>query len=591
MKSIIPSLGSEVKHKLDFSLIPIGIVALEFSIFSTELSKSQYPNLSSLIAMRVMHTITMILVAFVVSRIYIKLKLTELTYMAIALSGTSVIAIGILVYRYLAQLLEIETLNIYQNVATGLLQGFFWFPVFIIIGSKRTEIISRFREYEQRLIFSTRLASRTSEEFRSVQNDTQAKIRSELNSQCSALALKLSSVDTVNLPLPEANSLIQKSLHGDGLRRLSMRLETFGSEQEEPKFLGQNLKSVNLLINQFRILYATTVRIAPLKARTYALILIVLITPAYINYFTLPEAIFTYPLVSAAIFVASKLIVKAKASKSPNNLRNASMLIYLTGMLPFIFNRIGQTITSDPRTEYPIYIGALSLPLGYYLFMNFLQVLQPQAIHLISSDQLVASTALKKAVTNTVSEEFAHALSHRWAVYIHGKILTRLAATALKLETASLAGDRETFKQTVRSLLEFLKNPDIDFDQLPTDLESEVKSRLDPWLGLLEIDLHIDENLKEIRNERVRELGEVIEEIVSNSMRHGKAQKIDMRVIDMGDNKIKVISVDDALTPPPLFQSRYGLGTRIFNLASDGRWAMTRVESGTEFRLTMVIER
>ena len=33
-----------------------------------------------------------------------------------------------------------------------------------------------------------------------------------------------------------------------------------------------------------------------------------------------------------------------------------------------------------------------------------------------------------------------------------------------------------------------------------------------------------------------------------------------------------------------------GLGTHIFNLASDGRWSIKRVGSTTEFRLTMTLE-
>ena len=251
---------------------------------------------------------------------------------------------------------------------------------------------------------------------------------------------------------------------------------------------------------------------------------------------------------------------------------------------------IGQAITHDPHTEYPIVITGLILPISYYIFIKVLQVLHPHALELIRNDELTASGALQEAVTKVVSDEFSHALSHRWAIFIHGKILTRLAATALKLETASQAGDTQSFNTAVDSLLYLLKNPDAEFEQEITDLETEVSSRLDPWLGLLDVDLHIDQELKSVRNERVRELGEVIEEIISNSMRHGKAQKVNLRVMRSGERDIQIIAVDDATVAPPEFQGRYGLGTRIFNLASDGRWSITRVESGTEFKLTMAIE-
>jgi hypothetical protein len=222
--------------------------------------------------------------------------------------------------------------------------------------------------------------------------------------------------------------------------------------------------------------------------------------------------------------------------------------------------------------------------------MKIIQVLHPHSLELIRSDQLKASSALQDAVDKVVSDEFSHALSHRWAVFIHGKILTRLAATALKLETATNVGNSQVFDSTVDSLLELLKNPDAEFEHDSMSLKAEVSSRLDPWIGLLDVDLHIDAELESITNPRVRELGEVIEELVSNSMRHGKAQKLSLRVTSSGDKGVRIKAVDDSSVAPVDTNSRYGLGTRIFNLASDGRWSIERVDSTTVFTLEMSLE-
>jgi hypothetical protein len=222
--------------------------------------------------------------------------------------------------------------------------------------------------------------------------------------------------------------------------------------------------------------------------------------------------------------------------------------------------------------------------------MKIIQVLHPHSLELIRSDQLKASSALQDAVDKVVSDEFSHALSHRWAVFIHGKILTRLAATALKLETATNVGNSQVFDSTVDSLLELLRNPDAEFEHDSMNLKSEVSSRLDPWIGLLDVDLHIDAELESITNPRVRELGEVIEELVSNSMRHGKAQKLSLRVTSSGDKGVRINGVDDSSVAPVDTNSRYGLGTRIFNLASDGRWSIERVDSTTVFTLEMSLE-
>jgi hypothetical protein len=590
MRSLLQGLRSENKYKIDFSLVPLGIIIIEFSVFTTQLSKDQYSSLRNLIILRVLHTILMVTLSSLLSRLFIRLKKTELNYRTLAITGTLVIGLGDFIHRFMGPALGVELVGAERRVGIILLQGCFWFPTFIIVGSLRSEIFHHFKEYEQRLIIATRARGRKSDEFVSIRMGLQDQIRRELTTSCNALIESISQVRNRSGNLAAENQAIQPHLLGDDLRKLSMKLETFGSEQQGSKILGQNFRSVSLLIKQFRILYATTARSAPLSRSAYALVLLALITPPIINYSTLTEALISYPIMILTITAAAHVISKALASNSPHALRNSSILIYLTGCLPMISNLIGQVINPDPNQKYPIYITGLIFPISYYIFVKVLQVLHPRSLELIRNDELQASAALQEAVTKVVSDEFSHALSHRWAIFIHGKILTRLAATALKLETAANAGDSQVFESTVDSLLNLLKNPDAEFEQLDTDLETEVSSRLDPWLGLLDVDLHIDQELKSVRNDRVRELGEVIEEIISNSMRHGKAQKVALRVSKSGDRDIQIIASDDATIAPPEVQSRYGLGTRIFNLASDGRWSITRVESGTEFKLTMAIE-
>ena len=590
MRPLLQGLRSDNKHKIDFSLVPIGIILIEFSVFTTQLSKDQYNSLRNLIILRVLHTILMVTFSFLLSRLFIRLKKTELNYRTLAITGTLVIGLGDFIHRFMGPALGVDLVNAERRVGIILLQGCFWFPAFIIVGSKRSEIFHHFKEYEKRLIINTRANSRKSEEFVSAQLGLQERIRHELSTSCNALIDSISKVRNTSENLAVENQAIQPQLLGEELRRLSMRLETFGSEKQGSTILGQNIRSVNLLIKQFRILYATTARSAPLSRSAYALVLLALITPPIINYSSFTEALVAFPIMILAITMAAHIISKALASNSPHALRNSSILIYLTGFLPMISNLIGQVFNPDPNTRYPIYITGIFVPISYYIFIKVLQVLHPHSLELIRNDELKASSALQVAVTKVVSDEFSHALSHRWAIFIHGKILTRLAATALKLETASQAGDTQTFNAAIDSLITLLKNPDAKFDQEVTDLETEVNSRLDPWLGLLEIELHIDQELMSVRNERVREVGEVIEELISNSMRHGKAQKVDLRVIKSGDKDIQIIATDDAAIAPPEYQGRFGLGTRIFNLASDGRWSITRVESGTEFKLTMAIE-
>jgi two-component sensor histidine kinase len=287
------------------------------------------------------------------------------------------------------------------------------------------------------------------------------------------------------------------------------------------------------------------------------------------------------------IFIFANLITKLQSAGS---LRNSTLLIYVAGLLPLVTNLAGQAIFHDPETQFPILITAVAFPVTYYLFMELFQVLRPIPLSLIRNDELKASGALKDEVTKTVTEEFSYNLSHQWAVYIHGKILTRLAANSLKLEAAYNAENSKEFEKALERLNALLKEPDAEFEFATSELHEEVASRLNPWVGLLDIDLHIDPALGSIQSPRVRDLGEVIEELISNSIRHGKARRIELKVLRSGAKDIEIVAIDDSSVAPSSADQKSGLGTRIFNLASDGRWSVKRVGSTTEFKLTMTLE-
>jgi two-component sensor histidine kinase len=132
-----------------------------------------------------------------------------------------------------------------------------------------------------------------------------------------------------------------------------------------------------------------------------------------------------------------------------------------------------------------------------------------------------------------------------------------------------------------------LSDPTREFEQKTIDLKTEISSRLDPWEGLITIKFVIDPELADISNERVKDLGEVIEEIISNSVRHGGSQNISIDITSIAHPDVKVTIEDDAVNPLPSVPSRIGLGTKILNLVSDGRWSISREGARTTVELTM----
>ncbi len=583
--------GSKDTYAIDFALVPVAIVLIEISVFFTQLSNEIENNLSGLITLRVIHTIIMLLIAYVVSLTYKNLQLSHVTYINLAMTGIAVIALGDLTHAYLASIFEIELVSIYRRIGITLIQGSLWFPAFVFIGGNRKEIFRQFRQYENRLIIATRAQSRTSQEFKEIQKELQDRIRKEFRDSCKLIKESIAKITTSGENLAGQYAEIKPHLVGDSLRTLSRNLDNLTSDSPAQRALQKNLTFIPLFLRQFRIISTSILQSKPLHRRTYAFVLLALVTPPYINFYSIAEFLISYPILVVAVFIFSHLIVKTQSKHSLNTFRNSAFLILLTGLLPFVFNSVGQAIYHDPQTQFPIYITALILPLTYFLAMELLQVLRPSALNLIRRDELKASETLQNKVRDVVRDEFSQNLSHDWALFIHGKILTRLAATSLKLGAAASNDDQETFNETVKNLQSLLANPDLGFDEESVDLQSEVASRLDPWRGLLGVTLMIDDEIATIRNSRVRDIGQVIEELISNSIRHGRAGKIDLKLMRAGYGHIEITAVDDATIPPPESISKYGLGTRIFNLASDGRWSITRVGSSTVFNLRMSIEK
>jgi hypothetical protein len=587
MCALIPGINTNRKHKIDFSLVPVAIFLIEFSVFITQLSSTTSINIGNLVWLRFIHTVAMIFTSTLVSQSYIWLKRPALSYRTLAVTGLVVMGIGDILHGYLASALGFELISFYRRIGIITVQGILWFPAFIIIASYRKETFQQLKEYEQRLIVSTRLRSRTSKEFAELQRVIQRRIKGDLYTACSSLKNSITKIVPSKQTLAENNNSMQLLLSGEELRNLSRRLDNSKAGKRDRIFLGLNLNSFNLLARQFRILYASSIRVAPLPKSAYVLVLIALVTPPYIYFYSFAESLLTYPLLLFFVLVFVNLLIKSQTHNSPHKIRNSSVLIYLTGLLPLLVNQIGQLIYHDPQTQFPIVITALALPLTYYLTMIVFQVLRPSALSLIRNDKIEASDILQRKVSQVISDEFSQNLAHKWAVFIHGKILTRLAATALKLETSAKDGDLKTFNKSIESLLSLLDTPDAEFEREITDLQTEVTNRLKPWMGLLDINLQIDPDLKSIRNSRVQEIGEVIEELIANSVRHGKAKKMQLSLMRSDQNDLTILAIDNSTTPSSESSKRSGLGTRIFNLASDGRWAITRVGSSTQFRLTM----
>ena len=591
MRTIFPSIRDKPVFALDFSITYVGIIFLGLSIAGTELFKLYPENKLEILLIRVIHTIFMFALVYLTQSTLRARKVSSTGYF-----GLAVIGLWLAIPSLLVRVLLMEEFNLIadsqvapyltEQFLISLGHAFFWIPVSIILGGQRNQIIEAFKEYEKRLVISARKNIRNSEDFYELKQDVDQTFRNELIMHASQLLNSLTFSDDKKLSLKERNEIMQRYLKGNTLRDFSQRLNQKSEGVESNSKFEQDMRSLNLIRKQFNILYNFTARKAPVPAWVYTLLTFALLLPNYINFFSLRQVLMTLPALLVIQLIAIQ-INKTLRQGGKYAILQTNFLTLLIGLLPFIEMILFSTFVPDLTEKFPIAIIGVFYPLGFYVYMRFIQIIQPAAIKAIKGDEIYASTSLKEAISNIVKGEFKQSMSHQWATFIHGKILTRLAATSLKLEQAVTNNDTNSFEIGLADIALVLSEPTREFEQKAVDLTTEISSRLDPWEGLISIKIKIDHALADISNERVKDLGEVIEEIISNSVRHGGSQNISINITSTIHPDIHVQIEDDAVNPLPSVPSRIGLGTKILNLVSDGRWSISHVDAKTTVKLTM----
>ena len=591
MLSLFPSIRLKPVFNLDFSLAYIGIIFLGFSIAGTELFQLYPENKSEVIQIRFIHTIYLIASVFLIQLILKKFDKNTAGYAGLALIGLWLAIPSLLVRVFLMQSYGLVTNSqvvpyFLEQLLIVLLQAFFWIPVVIILGGQRSRIFEAFKAYEKRLIINARKSIRQSAEFIQVKKQVDKDYKEELSMHSNLLLNSITYGDNAQLNLKQRNEIIQRYLKTNTLRDLSRALNKKSETVTDNSKFDQDMHSLNLISKQFNILYNFVAKKQPLPAWVYTLLSFILIFPNYIHFFTTKQILLSLPAY-LLIHIVGVQINRTLRGGGKYAILQTNLLTLLIGFMPFLEMQVFMAFLPNEAVQFPLVVIAIFYPLVFFVYMRFSQIIQPEAIAAITSDEIYASQALNAAVSKIVKDEFKQSMSHQWATYIHGKILTRLAATSLKLEQAVGNNDVESFDSGLKNLKLILDDPTKEFEQDQMNLKDEIASRLDPWEGLITLKLSVDPALEGVTNDRVKDLGEVIEEVISNSVRHGGSQNISISITSSDHPDIQLLIQDDAINPLPSVPARIGLGTKILNLVSDGRWSISHVDAKTTVKLTM----
>jgi two-component sensor histidine kinase len=233
-----------------------------------------------------------------------------------------------------------------------------------------------------------------------------------------------------------------------------------------------------------------------------------------------------------------------------------------------------------------------SLVLMFSLLLWLLQISLFASVltEVLTSRSEVIAELLKLTGNADINTDVARAAnrfaSRALAQHVHSNIQNQLLARALTLDNENLTeAEIELQLSEVQKLLDIA----LDTSQVANQesLLASLEEIVERWRGFVRIDLHLDLELDQNTLDPIisQALVQVVGEAISNSVRHGLAQSVSIRIADLVSDKsvLEVTIADDGLGPR---SGPTGLGTELFTSVSGGSWQIkSRAAGGTELSL------
>jgi signal transduction histidine kinase len=287
-------------------------------------------------------------------------------------------------------------------------------------------------------------------------------------------------------------------------------------------------------------------------------------------------------LVSVAVALACYAVFKFAQSRLQLN----PVLIFMVGNVIAATAAIllTQWIFGDPLHSETIVLG-LALLL-WLVQLSFFSSLVGEVLATRSEIRAELEALTGKAGLDSAVDRAANKLASRdLAQHVHSNIQNQLLASALKLEQAEVSKpELEAQLVEVKKMLDdaLSSNQELVNGTLAESL-NEILLR---WQGFVEIELEYEPASTPLSPVAEKSVVQVVNEAISNSVRHGLAARLWLKV-QPDNGKVHVTLKDDGLGPRA---GAAGLGTELFNAVAPGNWKIELLETGGSL-LTMTLGR
>ena len=121
-------------------------------------------------------------------------------------------------------------------------------------------------------------------------------------------------------------------------------------------------------------------------------------------------------------------------------------------------------------------------------------------------------------------------------------------------------------------------------ENVGASISEEVQRKVSLWNEICTIESHISESNPITDPATVLIIGRVVEEGISNAIRHGRARKVEVRIDVLENREIDVHILDDGHGPQ---NGTPSLGSALLNQASKGNWSLKAKEKGSDLHLVI----
>jgi two-component sensor histidine kinase len=229
--------------------------------------------------------------------------------------------------------------------------------------------------------------------------------------------------------------------------------------------------------------------------------------------------------------------------------------------------------------------------LGHFLFSPTLKVLIATVLVLVisllyhsSRGQFLDSESAIREGALALNQDTKLALQNRqeltrinklWLQHIHGTVKSKVYAATLMIEKAETSQTSKIYNESLEKA-RVLLNSTVELPEyVNQSATSEIEFRISRWVGLVEIDLNIKIDDLDSRIYKPVAYADLIEEGITNAVRHGRCASIFIEIYENESGNLVTEVIDDGIYKPSTIS---GLGSALFESATNGRWSRTRDE-------------